>query len=73
MLGIPRTTCHYHYSKLMTNAVEWDEDMDKKLRIAYQKHRDGFWEEVGRELGVPWRAAEARAWDLGKKKITLKK
>lgn len=63
------TTCHRRYHELMVKAVEWDEKMDEKLRKTYQKHRDKVWEAIAGELGVPWRAAENRAWDLGKKKI----
>jgi len=43
--------------------------MDKKLEKAYLKHRDKIWEAVGGELGIPWRAAEDRAFDLGKKRL----
>jgi hypothetical protein len=40
LLSLPRTTCAIHYYKLMQKRVEWDENMDKKLEMAYQKHRD---------------------------------
>jgi hypothetical protein len=28
-----------------------------------------MWKGVATDLGVPWRAAEDRVWDLGKKKF----
>ena len=69
LFNLPRTTCQDHYYKLMKKGVEWDENMDKKLEMAYQKHRDQVWVAVAGELGVSWRAAEDRAWDLGKKRF----
>lgn len=72
VLGIPTTTCHRRYHELTEKAVEWDQNMDEKLRMAYQKYQDKVWETVANELGVHWRAAENRAWDLGKKKIVNK-
>ena len=68
-LEIAQTTCVERYNKLMKTAVGWDKEMDKKLEKAYLKHRDKIWEAVGGELGIPWRAAEDRAFDLGKKRL----
>jgi len=71
-LEIAPTTCLERYNKLMKTAVGWDDEMDKKLEKAYLKHRDKVWEAVGSELGIPWRAAEDRAFDLGKKRLAKK-
>lgn len=53
----------------MKKAVGWDQEMDHKLLQSYQKRREEMWKGVATDLGVPWRAAEDRVWDLGKKKF----
>jgi DNA-binding transcriptional MerR regulator len=68
-LDRPRTTCLMRFNMLMKTSVSWDKEMDQKLEKAYQKHRESMWKGVAAELDVPWRAAENRAWDLGKKKF----
>jgi hypothetical protein len=42
--------------------------MDQNLLQSYQKRREEMWRGVAADLGVPWKAAEDHAWDLGKKK-----
>ena len=69
---IPSTTCIEHYNKLVTKTTVWDEDMDHKLEKAYQQGREEMWTGVAQRVGVPWRAAEDRVWDLGKKKFVKK-
>jgi Myb-like DNA-binding domain len=68
----PATTCGSHYTVLMKNAVEWNPELDQKLENAYLRHRDSMWKAIGSELEIPWRAAEDRMWDLGKKKFVKK-
>ena len=68
-LGIPKSTCVDRYSKLMQTAVEWDKEMDEKLEKAYQKRREEMWKGIAGDIKVPWKAAEARMWDLGRKKF----
>lgn len=59
---------------LLSKATVWDDDMDEKLEKAYHGGRDAFWKGVAKGLGegVSWRAAEDRAWDLGKKRLVKK-
>ena len=57
------------YNKLMKKAVGWNDEMDQQLLKSYQKRREEMWRGVAADLGVPWRAAEDRVWDLGKKKF----
>jgi hypothetical protein len=68
-LEIPASTCIDRYNKLMKRSIVWDEELDAKIHKAYLKHREAMWKAVGNEVGVPWRAAEDRAWDLGKKSL----
>lgn len=68
-LEVPCTTCRERYNKLMKKAVTWDKQMDEKLERAYQRHREQMWKNVANDIGIPWRAAEDRMWDLGKKKF----
>jgi hypothetical protein len=53
----------------MKKAVGWNDEMDQQLLQSYQKRREEMWRGVAADLGVPWRAAEDRVWDLGKKKF----
>ena len=68
-MKIPPTTCSDRYNKLMRDAVEWDKDLDQKLRKAYSQFREEMWKRVSEQIGVPWRAAEDRALNLGKKLV----
>jgi hypothetical protein len=54
---------------LSTKTTVWDAAMDEKLEKAYRRGKEAFWNGVAKELGegVSWKAAEDRAWDLGKK------
>jgi len=53
----------------MRKAVEWDDERDQKLEKSYIRHRETLWTAVAKDLGVPWRAVESRAFDLGKKRL----
>lgn len=66
---IPMTTCLERYNRLVKKSTEWDEKMEQKLEKAYQQSRQLMWKMVGDKIGVPWRAAEDHAWDLGKKRF----
>ena len=68
-LGTPKSTCIYRYSKLIQKAVKWDKEMDENLEKAYRKRREEIWKGIAGDIQVPWRAAEARMWDLGMKKF----
>jgi len=56
----------------MKKSVVWNKELDVKVKKAYLKHREAMWQAVASEVGVPWRAAEDRAWDLGKKSLVKK-
>jgi len=71
-MEIPSTTCKERYNKLMKMSIVWNKELDIKVRKAYFKHRETMWQSVAREVGVPWRAVEDRAWDLGKKSLVIK-
>ena len=71
-MGIPTTNCYRRYNKLITEAVEWNDEMDRKLEAAYHKRREEMWKGIAADLEIPWKAAEGRAWDLGKKKFVKK-
>jgi len=68
-LDIAKTTCRERYNRLVKKTVGWDQEMDQKLLQSYQKRREEMWRGVASDLGIPWRAAEDRVWDLGKKKF----
>ena len=68
-MQIPPSTCKDRYNKLMRDAVKWDDDLDQKLRKAYTQFREEMWKRVGEQVGVPWRAAEDRGMNLGKKLV----
>jgi len=68
-MEIPPTTCVERHNKLIKKSVVWDKELDVKVKKAYLKHREAMWQAVASEVGVPWRAAEDRAWDLGKKSL----
>ena len=72
MLGRPESTCRAHYHALCKKLVEWDDEMDRKLEKYYQRRREEMWKGFERELGVPWKAAEDRMWDLQKTKRNRK-
>jgi hypothetical protein len=71
-MQIPPTTCKERYNLLMKQSVVWDKALDLKMQKSYIKHREAMWELVGKELGVPWRAVEDHALDLGKKWLVRK-
>jgi hypothetical protein len=56
----------------MKKSVVWDKELDLKMQKSYIKHREAMWGLVGKELGVPWRAVEDHALDLGKKWLVRK-
>jgi len=61
------TTCHARYKRLTKKAVKSeDTKMDDKLLATYQSLREDMWKKIEAELGVPWRWAEDRIFDLGK-------
>ena len=68
------TSCRRRYQVLTTKGVTWDDEMDEKLEKAYQRGKEAFWQGLAKGLGegVTWRAAEDRAWDLGKKRFVKK-
>lgn len=68
-MGIPQTNCFNRHGKLMRNAIEWDDELNKRLEKAYQKRREEMWKGIATDLGVPWKAVEDHTWDLGKKKF----
>jgi hypothetical protein len=71
-LDLPNTTVRERYNKLIKKSTVWDEDMDRELKQAYQQVRQDMWKLVANKVGVPWRAAEDRIWDLGKKEFVRK-
>jgi folate-binding Fe-S cluster repair protein YgfZ len=71
-IGRPQTTCLDRYTVLCKNSVEWDDEMDKRLEKYYQKRRESMWKGVEEELGMSWKAAENRMWDLRRKKVEKK-
>jgi len=71
-MGIPVMTCSDHFNQLMKNSTEWNEEMDQKFVKSYQSRRAEIWKGIAKDLGIPWRAVEDRAYDLGKKKLARK-
>jgi hypothetical protein len=70
--NIPQTTCIERFNRLVKKSTVWDKDMEQQLEKAYQQGREAMWTIVGDKIGVPWRAAEDHAWDLGKKRFLSK-
>lgn len=68
-MKIPRTTCLDRHNKLVKKAVVWDNELNQRLEKMYQKRREEIWRGIGAELGIPWKAVEDHAFDLGKKKL----
>ena len=72
LMYIPYTCCWRRYNELMAKGVDWNAELDQKLKKSYQIRREEMWKSVADDIGVPWRAAEDRAWDLGKKGFVKK-
>jgi hypothetical protein len=45
-----------------------DNKLEEKLLETYQRLREDMWKKIETELGVPWRWAEDRIFELGKGK-----
>ena len=71
-MEVPSTTCRERHNILMKNEVDWDRELDQRLEKAYMKRREDMWKPIAGELGVSWRAAEDRLWELGKKRFARK-
>ncbi|CCE35397.1 uncharacterized protein CPUR_06826 [Claviceps purpurea 20.1] len=56
---------HYHLVRRRGRADEWRPELQTDLSRLYQKHKSEMWAEFEKQLGVPWKSAEAMHWILG--------
>lgn len=63
--GRSAIACRLHYQNFLERKPAWDEEKKNKLARLYERFKQQMWEPVAKELGMPWRAAEAMHWQLG--------
>lgn len=63
--GRSSISCRLHYQNYLERKSEWDDEKKNKLARLYDRMKPEMWANVAKELGVPWRAAEAMHWILG--------
>ncbi|KAL7274499.1 hypothetical protein RUND412_002603 [Rhizina undulata] len=63
--GRSAVSCRLHYQNYLERRSEWDEDRKNRLARLYERLKPEMWNQVAKEMGIPWRAAEAMHWQLG--------
>ncbi|KAA8896796.1 hypothetical protein FN846DRAFT_270929 [Sphaerosporella brunnea] len=63
--GRSAISCRLHYQNYLERRSEWDEERKNRLALLYERFKADMWQMIAKEMGIPWRAAEAMHWQLG--------
>ncbi|KAJ9641782.1 hypothetical protein H2199_004994 [Coniosporium tulheliwenetii] len=63
--GRSAMSCRLRYQNYIERRNEWDDEKKNKLARLYERFKKEMWEGIAKEMGVPWRTAEAMHWQLG--------
>ncbi|KAG8526359.1 uncharacterized protein KY384_000352 [Bacidia gigantensis] len=67
--GRTEIACRLHFQNYLEKRGQWDEEKKTRLARVYERMRLEMWQPLAKELGVPWRSAEAMHWLLGEREI----
>ncbi|KAI1506549.1 hypothetical protein F5X99DRAFT_7584 [Biscogniauxia marginata] len=67
--GRSAISCRLHYQNYLERRSEWDEERKDKLARLYERFKEDMWENIAKEMVIPWRAVEAMHWQLGEQEM----
>ncbi|KAF2836959.1 hypothetical protein M501DRAFT_922786, partial [Patellaria atrata CBS 101060] len=67
--GRSAMSCRLRFQNYIERKADWDEEKKNKLARLYNRFKQGMWEQVAKELQMPWRTVESMHWQLGEQEI----
>ncbi|KAF1965720.1 hypothetical protein BU23DRAFT_435760, partial [Bimuria novae-zelandiae CBS 107.79] len=70
--GRSSTSCRLRYQNYLEKNVIWGEEDKNRLAMVYARFKAQMWQEVAKEMGIPWRLAERMHWELGEQAMSAR-
>ncbi|KAF1990690.1 hypothetical protein K402DRAFT_400867 [Aulographum hederae CBS 113979] len=67
--GRSAISCRLRYQNYSEKRPDWDEEKKNKLARLYLRFRKETYDNIAREMQLPWRAVERMLWNMGHEEI----